>query len=70
MADQRPALGSIPWTGGLQERQHVMYTPDNNMSVADNVELGFDGSKKKRRAGKDVMGIVYIAVSATTAFGA
>jgi len=67
MTDKRLPLGALPWTGGLKERTHSMFVADKDMSVATDVELGFDGRKMKRRAVRDVMGIIETAASADVA---
>ena len=67
MSDKRTHSGSIPWTGGLSDRLHPMYTKDNDMSEALDVDLHFDGSKSKRRSVRDMYGAIQTASSATVA---
>ena len=67
MSDTRPFTGSIPWMGGLQDRVHPMYVPDDGMSEAYDCDLLFDGSKVKRAGVRDMYGAIYTASSAYVA---
>ena len=67
MSDKRTFSGSIPWTGGLNDRLHPMYVQDNEMSEALDVDLLMDGSKSKRRSVRDMYGAIQTASSAAVA---